>query len=69
MGARHVSGITFTIYAQNRNIGKPNNLKFESDKTKGLKQDSQNQISPEGGDKIGNKKDEKRPHCLNSSKI
>jgi hypothetical protein len=42
--------------AQNRKVGKSNNLKFGSNKTKGLKQDSQNQIRPEGGDKIGNKK-------------
>jgi len=34
------SGITFTMYAQNLKIGKPNNLKvFGSKKTEGPKQD------------------------------
>ena len=46
------SGITFIRYAQNRKVGKPNNLKrFASNKTKGLKQDHQNQLRspmPEG---------------------
>jgi hypothetical protein len=33
------------MYAQNRKIGKPNNLKvFESNKTKGPKQDSHNRL-------------------------
>ena len=40
--ARRISGITFIRYAQNRKIGKPNNLKVVgSKKTKANKQDSQ----------------------------
>ena len=39
--APRIPGITFIRYAQNRNIGKPNNLKvFGSKKVKGPKQDS-----------------------------
>jgi len=35
----------YNQYAQNRKIGKPNNLKvFENHKTKGPKQDIQNQL-------------------------
>jgi len=48
----YVTGITFIMYAQNRKIGKPNILKFGSNKTKGPKQDSQNPLRspmPEGG--------------------
>ena len=48
-----ISGITFIRYAQNRKIGKPNNLNFRSYKTKGPKQDSQNQVRspmPEDGE-------------------
>ena len=42
-GARRFSGIIFTMYAQNRNFEKPNNLKvFGTNQTKGPKQDSQN---------------------------
>jgi len=40
-------------YAQSRKIGKPNNLNFGSNKTKGPKQDSQNRLRspmPEGGE-------------------
>ena len=33
--ARHASGITFNIYAQNRKIGKPNNLVLRAIKPKG----------------------------------
>ena len=46
-------GITIIRYAQNREIGKPNNLNFWSNKTKGPKQDSQNWVMssmPEGGE-------------------
>ena len=35
----HVSGITFTEYAQNRKVGKPNNLKFWEQKIKVPQQD------------------------------
>jgi hypothetical protein len=50
-----VSGITFIRYAQNRKIGKPNNLKFlGGNETKVPKQDSQNlrlrSHMPEGGE-------------------
>ena len=49
-----VSGITFIRYAQNRQIGKPNNVKvFESNKAKGHQQDSQNRLRspmPEEGE-------------------
>jgi len=41
------------MYAQNRKIGKPNNVSFGSNKTKVLKQDSYNQLwspMPEGGE-------------------
>ena len=38
-----MSGMTFIRYAKYRNIGKPNNLNvFESNTTKGSKQESQN---------------------------
>ena len=49
-----VSRITFIKYAQNRKIGKPNNIKIvESYKVKGPTKDSQNRLwSPmaEGGE-------------------
>ena len=36
--ARHVSGMTFIIYAQGQKIGKTNNVQvFGSNKTKGLR--------------------------------
>ena len=43
LSARRVSVITFTKYAQNQNIKKPNNINvFGRKKTKGYKQDNQN---------------------------
>jgi hypothetical protein len=35
---------------QNRKIGKPNNLNFESNKTKGPKHDPPNRLKEEGGE-------------------
>jgi hypothetical protein len=46
---KHVSGMTFTRYAQSQNIGKVNNLKVFG----GYKQESQNQLwspIPEGAE-------------------
>ena len=40
--SRRGSEINLIMYAQNRKIGKPNNLRFGSNKTKGPKQVSQN---------------------------
>jgi hypothetical protein len=48
-----LDGITFIGYAQNRKIGKPNNLTFCTNKTKGRTQYSINRLRspmPEGGE-------------------
>ena len=37
---KKIYAITFIRYSQNRKIGKPNNLSFGSNKTKGPKQDN-----------------------------
>ena len=41
--ARDVSGITLITHVQSQKIGRPNNLNIESKKSKGPKQDNQNQ--------------------------
>ena len=49
---RRISVITFIRYAQNRKIGKPNNLKYWNNKTKGPKQDRQNRLRSYMGENL-----------------